>query len=92
MHQYEPFFVEIGLQIGSQEQKRLEPPSISEESAPIGLVSIIKVNKKTKIRHICFDIFCLSGRFGPLEFVHPRFVLEDPPQYIFHLSVKFFCA
>ena len=80
MLQYEPFFVEIGLQIVSQEQKRLEPPTISEESAPIGLVSIIEVNEKTKIRHICFDIFSLSGRFRPLEFVHPRFVLEDPPQ------------
>ena len=66
MLQYEPFFVEIGLQIVSQEQKRLEPPSISEESAPIGLVTIIKVNKNTKIRHIRFDIFSLPGRFGPL--------------------------
>ena len=80
MHQYEPFFVEIGLKIGSQEQKRLEPSFISEESAPIGLVSIIEVNEKTKIRQICFNIFSLSVRFGPLEFVHPRFVLEDPPQ------------
>ena len=83
MLHYKPFFAEIGRQIVSQEQKRLEPPSISEESAPFGLVSIIKVNKKTKIRHVCFDIFSLSGRFGPLEFVHPRFVLEDPPQKIF---------
>ena len=80
MLQYEPFFVEIGLQILSQEQKRLEPPPISEESAPIGLVSITKVNKKTKIRHICFNIFSLSGLFRPLEFFHPRFDLEDPPQ------------
>ena len=39
MLQYEPFFVEIGLQIVSQEEKRLEPPPISEESARIGLVS-----------------------------------------------------
>ena len=55
-------------------------PLISEKSAPIGLVSIIKVIKETKIRHIWFNIFSLSGRFRPHEFVHPHFDLEDPPQ------------
>ena len=57
MLQYESFFVEIGLQIVSQEQKRLEPPPISDESAPIGLVSIIKVNEKAEIRLVVFDHF-----------------------------------
>ena len=43
-------FVEIGLQIRSQEQKRLEPLHNSEESAPITFVTIIIVNENAKRR------------------------------------------
>ena len=43
MLQYEPFFAEIRLQIVSEEQRRLEPPPISKESAPIGLEFLNKV-------------------------------------------------